>query len=201
MMSGEVRIKDLAGPLSPLLLPGVFEERIHLWHWTPIRLYSWGGVETQLVLVSDSRDSPDPSTSDSILLYYLSIVFLRDVWKSSDKGSSWTLINASPVWPPRYQLVTIALDSSTIILMGGRDVTTYLNDVWKSTDQGLTWSLVSAAGWSIRTGHTSVALDSKSIVTMGGLYSTSTFPLCLMTSFFINIYLVESFFTCLFINL
>ena len=44
-----------------------------------------------------------------------------------------------------------------------------MNDVWRSTDQGVTWTCVNAsAGWSSRSGFTSVVLPDGSIVLMGG---------------------------------
>ena len=43
-----------------------------------------------------------------------------------------------------------------------------MNDVWRSNDKGSSWSLVSSAPWSERAGHSSVALDSNTIVLMGG---------------------------------
>ncbi len=45
----------------------------------------------------------------------------------------------------------------------------WLNDVWRSIDKGSTWSLVtSSASWSDRAAHSSIALDSNTIVLMGG---------------------------------
>ena len=44
-----------------------------------------------------------------------------------------------------------------------------MNDVWRSIDKGSSWSLVtSSASWGVRKGHSSVALDSNTIVIMGG---------------------------------
>jgi len=44
-----------------------------------------------------------------------------------------------------------------------------LNDAWRSTDNGATWTQIATnAGWSARTGHSSVALPDGSIVLMGG---------------------------------
>ena len=44
-----------------------------------------------------------------------------------------------------------------------------MNDVWRSTDNGATWTQMNAsAGWSTRSGHSSVAMPDGSIVLMGG---------------------------------
>jgi hypothetical protein len=43
-----------------------------------------------------------------------------------------------------------------------------LNDVWRSTDSGSSWSFVTSASWSARAGHSSVALNSNTIVLTGG---------------------------------
>ena len=51
--------------------------------------------------------------------------------------------------------------------MGGSDGSSNFNDVWSSSD-GATWDLVTGtAGWSARTGHTSVVYNNQ-IFVMGG---------------------------------
>ena len=43
------------------------------------------------------------------------------------------------------------------------------NDVWRSTDNGATWiQMTAGAGWSARSGHSSVVMPDGSIVLMGG---------------------------------
>jgi hypothetical protein len=109
---------------------------------------------------------------NSILLmggYTTSGSYKNDVWKSTDDGITWTLVNANAGWSPRIGHSSVLTKDGSIILMGGNTNRTVKNDVWKSTDDGATWSLVNAsAGWSPRMGHTSVALSDGSIVLMGG---------------------------------
>jgi len=56
-----------------------------------------------------------------------------------------------------------------ITVLGGSDGVTSYNDVWKSYN-GINWSqLTSSAGWSARSGHSSVVLnDGKTIILSGG---------------------------------
>ncbi|WP_284738429.1 Kelch repeat-containing protein [Methanoculleus oceani] len=92
---------------------------------------------------------------------------LNDTWRSTDKGATWTQVNASPGWTARTEHTSVAIGNS-ILLMGGTD-STLKNDVWRSTDNGATWTQVNAnAGWTGRTDLTAVAMPDDSIVIMGG---------------------------------
>ena len=44
---------------------------------------------------------------------------MNDVWRSIDKGSSWSLVTSSASWSSRGYHSSVALDSNTIVLMGG----------------------------------------------------------------------------------
>jgi PKD repeat protein len=102
----------------------------------------------------------------------------KDVWRSTDKGTTWTQMTASAGWSARYVHSSVAMPDGSIILMGGRtsaSVTTYVNDVWRSTDKGTTWTQMNAsAGWSPRTGHSSVVMTDSSIMLMGGVNNTGS---------------------------
>ena len=94
---------------------------------------------------------------------------LRDVWRSTDQGATWTQMTASAEWSARRLHTSVALPDGSIVLMGGITISANLNDVWRSTDQGATWTQMTAsAEWSERSGHSSVALPDGSIVLMGG---------------------------------
>ncbi|MEN6341317.1 MAG: PKD domain-containing protein, partial [Methanospirillum sp.] len=98
----------------------------------------------------------------------------NDVWRSTDKGATWTQITASASWPARDGHTSVVLPDGSIVLMGGYWGGTYRNDVWRSTDNGATWTQMTAsAGWSNRNGHASVALADGSIVLMGGYDGTT----------------------------
>ncbi len=49
------------------------------------------------------------------------IALLNDIWRSIDKGSSWSLVTSSASWSGRDAHSSVALDSNTIVLMGGVD--------------------------------------------------------------------------------
>jgi hypothetical protein len=103
---------------------------------------------------------------------------LNDVWRSADKGITWTLMNASAGWSPRYYQSSVALPDGSIVVMGGYEggITrgaVYHNDVWKSKDYGATWVQINSnASWSPRWGQTTLAMSDQSIILMGGYDSS-----------------------------
>ncbi|MCX6696905.1 MAG: PKD domain-containing protein [Methanoregula sp.] len=93
----------------------------------------------------------------------------NDVWRSTDKGATWTQMTASAGWSARYLHSSVAMPDGSIVLMGGQVWGGYKNDVWRSTDNGATWTQQTAtAGWSARNRFSSVAMPDGSIVLMGG---------------------------------
>ncbi len=87
-----------------------------------------------------------------------------DVWRSTDKGATWTEVNANPGWTIRGDQSSVVLPDGSIVTMGGG-----YNDTWRSSDNGATWTEVNAsAGWTGRSYLSSVALPDGSIVILGG---------------------------------
>jgi uncharacterized delta-60 repeat protein len=88
---------------------------------------------------------------------------------------AWTLMTASAGWTGRTGCTSVAMPDGSIVLMGGVDdanTNWRKNDVWRSINNGATWTQMTAsAGWTGRTGHTSVAMPDGSIVLMGGVDS------------------------------
>ena len=100
----------------------------------------------------------------------------NDTWQSTDKGVSWTLVNASSGWSTRSAHVAVAKSDGTIFLMGGLHDTTDLNDTWQSTDKGVLWTLVNpSSGWVTRQAQAAVTMPDGSIVLMGGFDQSGTY--------------------------
>ncbi len=89
-----------------------------------------------------------------------------DVWRSTDKGATWTQMTADAEWAGRYSHSSAVLPDGSIVLIGG---SYYKNDTWRSTNNGATWTQIAAnAEWTGRYDHSGVALPDGSIVLMGG---------------------------------
>ena len=105
----------------------------------------------------------------------------NDVWKSSDGGLTWTLINSSAAWQARKNFQAVVLNNGDILVMGGanssgeflRNNIDYhgnpVNDIWKSSDGGVSWSQIPATDhWSPRQDFQAVVLSNDDILVMGG---------------------------------
>jgi photosystem II stability/assembly factor-like uncharacterized protein len=93
----------------------------------------------------------------------------NDVWRSTDGGKTWTLVNGSAGWTARGFHSSVAMPDGSIVLTGGTDARGDKNDVWRSTDGGKTWTQLPDAGWPARSGQSSVAIPDGSIVLTGGM--------------------------------
>ena len=99
----------------------------------------------------------------------------NDVWRSTDYGATWVLMNASAEWTPRDLHSSVVMPDGSIVLMGGRiSEWGYINDVWRSTDNGATWTkMIANAGWLPREEFASVVIPDGSIMLMGGWTGSS----------------------------
>ena len=99
-------------------------------------------------------------------------VYSNDVWRSTDKGTTWIEVNTTPGWSPRVNLNAVAMPDGSVVLMGGLDNNygnPFRNDTWRSTDDGATWTEVNTgADWPARQAASSVVLPDGSIVMTGG---------------------------------
>ena len=64
----------------------------------------------------------------------------KDVWRSTDRGVTWTSITSNAPFGTRYKHSSAVLGDTMYVIGGYSDpgTGTYLNDVWKSTD-GINW--------------------------------------------------------------
>jgi len=93
----------------------------------------------------------------------------NDVWRSTDKGATWSLVTGHAGWAPRSYQSAVTLPDGSVVVLGGP----WYDDVWRSADAGATWQRMTAhAGWTPRYGQTSVAMPDGSILLMGG-YDTA----------------------------
>jgi photosystem II stability/assembly factor-like uncharacterized protein len=108
------------------------------------------------ILMNESSGWPPRWETSSVVLPDGSIVLMgghgkssalfNDVWRSTDKGATWSLMNASAGWHGRWGHSSVALPDGNIVLMGGYTPNVgRLKDVWRSTDKGTTWELVNAS--------------------------------------------------------
>ena len=102
-----------------------------------------------------------------------------EVWRSTDKGVTWALMNASAIPVAREGFTSNVMPDGSIVLMGGVTAGSspkVQNDVWRSTDEGATWTEMSSnSAWKGRYGAQSVAMPDGSIVLMGGTTYVSYF--------------------------
>ena len=96
---------------------------------------------------------------------------LRDVWKSTDQGSTWAKVEvtASFLHPNLSSYSTVAANG-TIYVTGGNLGTSSSeqNRVWKSANGGKTWQeLTTGTKFSVRAGHTTLAIGTD-IYVIGG---------------------------------
>ncbi len=54
----------------------------------------------------------------------------NDVWKSTDKGYTWTEVNSSAGWSGRICRNSVVLPDGSVVFMGGHDGSNFKNDVW-----------------------------------------------------------------------
>jgi hypothetical protein len=86
-------------------------------------------------------------------------------------GVTWTNMTLDAKWTPRAGQSSVVTPDGSIVLMGGENNNpiTYHSDVWQSIDDGVTWTQINpSAGWSPRSGQSSVVMPDGSIVLMGG---------------------------------
>lgn len=116
---------------------------------------------------------------------------LNDVWRSSDGGRSWILLDASAPWAPRWWFAAVYDESnSRIYVLGGQDSSNlFLGDVWAldvngilsaskgEVQAGSTYSLVPAGGSSSKPTGSLLCLEGSRSATEAALSSLLASPL------------------------
>ena len=98
--------------------------------------------------------------------------YRRDVWKSIDKGASWTQQTATASWSDGGYHCCVALQDDSLIIIGRVQAGgSWYSRVYHSTDQGANWhehTILSYPWWTVRYPFSCVVLSDGSIVLMGG---------------------------------
>jgi PKD repeat protein len=101
----------------------------------------------------------------------------RDVWRSTNNGVSWILVNSSPGWADRGSFEAVVLQNGTVVIMGGSGNSGALNDIWWSSNNGTTWKrIASHAEWPEKYKFRAVIFPDDSIVIAGGQNDTLSYP-------------------------
>mmetsp|Transcript_4497 Transcript_4497/g.4361 ORF Transcript_4497/g.4361 Transcript_4497/m.4361 type:complete len:183 (+) Transcript_4497:748-1296(+) len=106
---------------------------------------------------------------------------LDDFWNYSIKNKKWTRIYSNDTGPsPRIEASMIQLDSSRVLLYGGRKQDTTFNDVWVynlDTNHWFNWTdlLLDQSDYYPKGSYRgNLVLTSKGILAYGGNYINST---------------------------
>lgn len=95
----------------------------------------------------------------------------RDIWQSTDSGTTWERVADTASWMARSGHGVAVLAGGAVLLAGGIAAAgKKLNDVWRSLDGGNTWhELVKEAPWPPRTAQSLVAMPGGTVLMLGGL--------------------------------
>jgi hypothetical protein len=104
--------------------------------------------------------------------------YMSDVWKTSDRGETWTLVKEFSEWGNRTEH-TVTASSGRLILFGGNlSDGTYAGDTWAyhsglAGDAAENWAQLEIEGPPGRSEHASVATRTGSILLCGGFDGTN----------------------------
>ena len=103
-------------------------------------------------------------------------VIQKDVWISSNKGITWTLVTAAAAFGYRSSHCIARLYDNSIIVAGGNGAgSSVYSDVWRSTDSGVTWvQQTSSAGWGQRTQASMISMATGTLIFVSGRNSSFT---------------------------
>ena len=127
------------------------------------------GLAPGVVTVINSSFPSDSSVYGSVQVGlptsgHLIYIYSDRVWRSTDDGASWSLINSTAGLKPYASMVSLSNDH--LVVCGGE---MYTNKTWRSTDEGVTWTLVnSSSGWTGRHSLALVRTPNNTIILSGG---------------------------------
>jgi len=93
--------------------------------------------------------------------------YFGDVWRSTDKGVTWNLMNASAFPNKIGAAAAVVLHNGNILVMGGYS-SGRTSNIYVSSDEGATWTKIATAPWKGRDRFNAVVLPDGSIVIAGG---------------------------------
>ena len=197
LLSGLPIVPDVVDPLQPLNdvwdCPVISSSNLTSC-WTQVTSRaSWPGRDGAMGVASTANTTV---VSSGVLVYIMGgsqrqhqhgsgdYTGSNDIWASSDRGVTWTLVTAAAPWNARATGSVAVSSTGILVLSEGQYAPTDSNDsfphdVWASLDGGVTWgqcSNSSTAAYAARSHHATV-LDEKDFLYMAAGIDVNFFPL------------------------
>lgn len=112
--------------------------------------------------------------NDHFVLFVGSNPSMRDVYLSTNRGETWTLVNNSPGWTNRTAMSAGLTINGSIIVHGGENGVTYYDGVWISLDEGYTWTKQTDTSNLATSRKPLVTLPDGTLFLLGGMGGTKT---------------------------
>jgi hypothetical protein len=172
--------------------------------WTSTNMIEWRSYTPLITARSGAAACRD--TNGNMYLVGGSVTdsrFLNDVWSSRD-GVNWIRVSAQALFPARYLLQLVAIQTSimeadVLIIAGGDAGTQYndFNDVWQSSNAGQDWTLITAnAPFPPRMGFIMAVTSSNTLIITQGYVARSSSLTTLANDVFVSFDAAYSWYQC-----